>query len=145
MKRIIVVGLKNSGKTSICDYIEGVNSKSYNRQDLLYRDKTLEIPASYVENTWMNNIIIMLAQNQGKANLFLLDGENLNSMYSPGYTKAFTKASLGIVTKSDLLDEEKRFQAERVMKAIGCNKVIFTSFVTFEGLQELSNWLEEIK
>lgn len=142
MKRWIVVGLKNSGKTTVCNYIEGEKSLSKIDSDLKYRKNTLEVPGSYIENTWMNNIIIMLAQNQAKANIFLIDGETLDSMYPPGYAKAFTKPCLAIITKSDLLNHEQRKKAKNILKQLACSTNIFLSFKTKQGLDELSNWLK---
>lgn len=145
MKRWVIVGLENSGKSTLCDYIENEKSKRVNTQDLRYRKKTLEVPSSYLENTWMNNIIIMLAQNQGKGNIFLLDGARIKSMYSPAYAKAFTKPTIGVVTKSDLLEEKGRLKAKKILEEVVCDKIIFLSFVTNEGINELSDWLDSIK
>ena len=142
-KRWIVVGLDGCGKTQLCNYIEGYKSEKRNSQELIYREKTLQIPSSYLENTWMNNIIIMLAQNQGKANIFLLDARSLESMYSPAYAKAFTKDSIAIVNHAEYLDEESRDKAKKIVEKISCDHVLFLSFKTGEGVDELDKWLEK--
>lgn len=145
MKRWIVIGLEGSGKSAICNYIEGEETKSKINGDLKYRGNTLEVPGNYIENTWMNNIIIMLAQNQAKANIFLIDGDTLMSLYPPKFVKAFTKPSIGIITKSDLLNHDRRKEAKNILEELGCSKNIFLSFKTREGLDELSNWLQKTK
>ena len=145
MKRWIVVGLEGSGKSTICDLIEGESHSRKKTQDLFYRPKTLEVPAAYLENAWMNNIIIMLAQNQGKANIFILDGSKLESMYSPRYAKAFTKPSLALVTKADLMDQKDRVKALKIMEDLECDQVVFYSDLTKEGLADLQEWLEKTK
>lgn len=145
MKRWIVIGLEGSGKSEVCNYIEGEETKSKINGDLKYRGNTLEVPGNYIENTWMNNIIIMLSQNQAKANIFLIDGETLMSLYPPKFVKAFTKPSIGIITKSDLLNEDKRIKSKKILEELGSSNNIFISFETKEGLDELSNWLQKTK
>lgn len=144
-KRWVVVGLDGSGKGEICDYIEAEKKIRSKSSELIYRKNTIQVPAAYLENTWMNNIIIMLAQNQGKANIFLLDGRSLDSMYSPSFAKAFTKSSLGIVTNSENMSIEKRQKALDLIEKIGCEKNIFLSFQTNEGFDQLDSWLEKTK
>lgn len=145
MKRWIVIGLEGSGKSEICNYIEGEEIESKINGDLKYRKNTIEVPGNYIENTWMNNIVIMLAQNQAKANIFLIDATSLISLYPPKFAKAFTKPSLGVITKSDLLNHDKRIKANKILEELGCSNNIFLSFETKEGIDELSNWLQKTK
>lgn len=145
MKRWIVVGLDGSGKTSICNLIEKKEESRKYKNDLIYRDKTLEIPGSYIENRWLNNIIIMLVQNQGKGVIFLYDGETLDFKYPPYFASTFTKPTIGIISKSDIISSTNRRKASKKMIEMGCNKIIFLSIKNKEGVHELIKWLNEVE
>lgn len=139
------MGLDDSGKRSAADFIEGKKSSERKSLDLVYRPKTLEIPAGYLQNPWMNNIIIMLSQNQGIGNIFLLNGENPYSLYPPSFAKAFTKPVLGLVTNCENLSILKRKNAGNILMQILCERIIFVSFETGEGTEELLKWIRGIE
>lgn len=141
-KRLMIVGLDGSGKSSIADLVEGVKTTHQPRQDLYYRSKCFEVPGSYIENHWLNNIMLMLAYNQATAAVFLLDGKTGLSLYSPGYAKAFTIPVLGVLTKAETLSSEARSEGFAKLKAAGCDTCQALSLSTGEGLNEFSHWLQ---
>lgn len=141
-KRLMLVGLDGSGKSSIADLVEGIPTKHQPRQDLYYRSKCFEVPGSYIENHWLNSIMLMLAYNQATAAVFLLDGNSCRSLYSPGYAKAFTIPVLGVLTKAEMLSSEQRKAAFAKLNAAGCDRCQALSLTTGEGLEEFSNWLQ---
>lgn len=144
MKKIVIMGPKNSGKTTIADYIESDVSSTKFYGDIIYRLKTIEIPSNYLENNWLKNIVIMISQNQGFANILVLNGNNLCHYYSPNFAKVFTKPTLGIITKADLMDINSKKMAINIMNKLGCN-YIFVSFKTGDGLLELGEWILKFK
>lgn len=138
----MVVGLDGAGKSTVADLIEGEPSDHRHREDLYYRSRVLEVPGRYIENHWMHNTILMLAQNQAAAALFLIDGDTLESFYSSGYARAFTIPCLGVLTKcAHLTPEERARGMERLVDA-GCSEALVVSTETGQGVRELLAWID---
>lgn len=136
-KKWMVLGLPSSGKTALADWIEGLPGAGPRRQDLHYRPRTIDVPGMYIENAWLNNAIITIAQNHACGVLFLVDGSTGKSLYSPAYANVFTVPTLGIVSKCDLATDESLAKAIRALKDAGLDAPLAVSTVTVEGLDAL--------
>lgn len=142
-KRIMLVGLAGSGKSTLSDYIEGEVTERIHREDCWYRRRSFEVPGSYIENHWMNSTVIMLAQNQACAMVLCLDATGRSSLYSSGYARAVTVPSLGVVTKCENAMDKQRQKGLYRLHDAGCNECLCLSTVTGEGVQRFMTWAEE--
>lgn len=138
----MLLGLDGAGKSTIADAVEGEPSDHRHREDCCYRRRTFEVPGAYVENHWMHNIILMLAQNQADSMVVLVDGSTLESYYSSGYVRAFTVPCLGVLTKVEGLSEELREAGLRKLADAGCAEAICLDTRTGEGMERLEEWID---
>ena len=141
-KRVMIVGLDGAGKSTLADAIEGAPSDHRHREDCFYRERCFETPGRYVENHWMHNALIMLAQNQACGMVLLIDGETGESLFSSGYARAVTVPCLGVLTKCERLDGEAREAGLAKLRDAGCGEAICLSTATGEGMQELLDWAD---
>lgn len=122
-KRIMVIGPSRCGKTTIVNYLNGYNGPLRRTADVIYGENTMDIPSSYIENSWMYKHIIALAQDASKI-LILLDGSNCTQVYSEGFAKLFSKPVIGVITKLDLNSKNKE-KCIKQLKRIGVNEPYF--------------------
>ena len=142
--RVMLVGLDGCGKSTLADVVEGAPSDHRHREDCYYRDLTLEVPGRYVENHWMHNIVIMLAQNQASALCLLVDAATLETYYSSGFAKATTVPSVGLLTKCDQVSEEARERGLAALLDAGVGEAWCLSTATGEGLERFSEWAASV-
>lgn len=139
-RKWVIVGKKNSGKTTIADFIEKDKKKS-SSLDLFYRNKTIEVPSEYLEMNYLNNSIIMISQNQALGTLFIVAADD-EFIYPPNFAKSFTRVSATIITKTDLVDNSNLEKIYEKALEIGTKNIFLVSNKTGKGLDELEKFIE---
>lgn len=79
----MIAGPARSGKSALANFLNGEERPLKRTLDTSYRQRTLEVPSAYIENTWMYQHLIALAQDAWCI-LVLVDQENPQPLYSPG-------------------------------------------------------------
>lgn len=105
-KRIMVIGPTNCGKTTLVNSINDYNGPIRKTQNLIYGKNTIDVPGSYLENSWMYKYIISAVQDASHV-LILIDQSTCANVYSPGFAKVFPCPVIGVITKIDLLPENE--------------------------------------
>lgn len=142
MRRILIMGAKGVGKRSLSDLIEGEKTSNKNNLDLYYRKKTIIAPGEFLEQSWLNNALIMVSQNQAYINLFLLNSID-SSYYPPAFANSFTKKNIGVITKIDLMDETNYKKSYKMAEQLRVDQVVALSNKTQDGLEELIKIIKE--
>lgn len=97
-KKILLIGPRGSGKSSLANALEDTARPLRCTQDVIYRGRTIDVPASYLENHWMYRHIIAIAQNQAALICMLVPQEIGEPFYSPQFAQVFTCPVVGVVT-----------------------------------------------
>lgn len=113
----MVIGPTNCGKTTLVNALNDYDGPLRKTQDIIYGKNTIDVPGSYIENTWMYKHIIAAAQDASHV-LILVDQSRCINVYSPGFAKAFRCPVIGVITKSDLMIENEDL-CFRQLKEIG--------------------------
>lgn len=140
----LIIGNDGVGKTSLSSFIEKkdlINKKSL---DFQYRDMTIEAPEGFIENSYLNNILIMVGQNQAKVVVFMIDGKEDNH-FPPNFAKSFTRKTITIINKIDLYDKEKLDKLRKLSKIIGSDEIFEISLKTGQGLDRLEKYIKEVE
>lgn len=116
-KRIMVMGPRGCGKTTLVNYINGYEGPLRKTQDLLYGENTMDVPGAYIEIPWMYKHAIVAAQD-AYIILMLVDQTNCKEIYSPGFARVFNCPVLGVITKSELKPENEEL-CKKQLKKIG--------------------------
>lgn len=123
-KRILIIGPRGSGKSSLANIINGDSGPVRRVQDTIYAKETIDVPSAYLENTWMYRHLIALSQDAWCV-LMLFDARNKESVYSPGFTQAFHIPVTAVVTHyKDDVDALTRIQ-KQCKDAGVCSEVCF--------------------
>ncbi|SKA76004.1 ethanolamine utilization protein EutP [Caloramator quimbayensis] len=116
-KRIMVIGPTKCGKTTLVNSLNDYDGPLRKTQDVIYGKNTIDVPGSYIENTWMYKHLIAIAQDASHV-LILIDQSNCTDVYSPNFAKAFICPVIGVITKVDLMKENEE-RCIRLLKQIG--------------------------
>lgn len=141
-KRIMVIGPSRSGKTTLVNELNNYDGKLRRTQDIIYGPNTIDVPGSYLENSWMYKHIIAAAQDASHI-LILVDQSRCTEVYSPGFAKSFTCPVIGVITKADLMAENEEI-CLRQLKQIGISEPYFRiSIPNGIGIDALKKYLFE--
>lgn len=139
-KRIMVIGPTNCGKTTLVNALNDYNGPLRKTQDIIYGKNTIDVPGSYVENTWMYKHLIATAQDASHI-LILVDQSKCVDVYSPGFAKAFKCPVIGVITKVDLMAENEDICIQQ-LKKIGIPEPYYKISVPSEiGIKTLKEHL----
>ncbi|UUV98082.1 EutP/PduV family microcompartment system protein [Vagococcus luciliae] len=121
-KRVLIIGPKQSGKREIAQYIEQSQTEIRKVANVLYTEKTMIVPDTYLESPWMHKHIIALQQTASCA-LFLVPIKSSKVSYPPNFSKIFRVPVVGMITSHGKSYTEKdQKQALNVIEKIGLSK-----------------------
>jgi len=141
-KRIMVIGPSRCGKTTLVNALNNYDGPLKRTPDMIYGKNTIDVPGSYIENSWMYKHVIAAAQDASHV-LILVDQSNCNEIYSHGFAKSFRCPVIGVITKCDLIPENEE-KCLRQLKNIGVSEPYFNiSFPMGTGIDALKKYLFE--
>lgn len=141
-KRIMVIGPSRCGKTTLVNALNDYDGPLRRTPDLIYGKNTIDVPGSYLENTWMYKHIIAASQDASHV-LILVDQFNCTEIYSHGFAKSFRCPVIGVITKCDLMPENEE-KSLRQLKNLGVTEPYFhISFKMGTGIDALKKYLFE--
>jgi ethanolamine utilization protein EutP len=143
MKKLILVGRSESGKTTLTQVLKGGQPRYQKTQYVNYHDVIIDTPGEYAENRELARALALYSYEADMVGL-LLSATEQYSLYSPCCTAQANREVIGIVTKIDRSDANPEKAAEW-LKLAGCKEVFLVSAYTGEGIEELTNYLKKDK
>lgn len=141
-KRIMIIGPRDCGKTSLANCINNYSGQLRKTQDTIFSKYTIDVPSAYIENSWMYMHTIALSQD-ARAILLLVDQSRPTMVYSPGFSRVFKCPVVGIISKCDLNSNNYETCVQQ-LNYIGVKTPIYSiSTKTGEGLDKLKSFLIE--
>lgn len=141
-KRVMVIGPSRSGKTTLVNLLNDYKGPLKRIPDVIYGENTIDIPSSYIENTWMYKHVIAVSQDATKV-LMLVDQSDCKEVYSYGFAKSFRCPVIGVITKCDLMPDNKERCIQQLRK-IGVSEPYFSiSSESKIGIDALKEYLFE--
>lgn len=136
MKRVMIVGAVDSGKTSLLLAMNGESKRAVKTQTINFNSYTIDTPGEYMENPGMYRALMSTSQ-QAKCIMFTQDSTSNKSIFPPGFARAFNCMSIGIITKIDHPSSNVK-RAEKFLSQLCLRGMIFkVSAFTGEGLEDL--------
>lgn len=139
MRKIILVGRSEAGKTTLTQAMRGEQIKYQKTQYTNYHDVIIDTPGEYAETKSLGGALALYAYEADVVGLLLSATEEY-SLYSPNITALVNREVIGIVTKIDEADA-RPFRAGEWLKLAGCEKIFFLSAVTGAGINQLLEYL----
>lgn len=143
MKKIILIGRSESGKTTLTQALRGEKIRYKKTQYTNYYDVIIDTPGEYAENKTLASALALYSYEADVVGL-LISAIEPYSLFSPNITCMANRDVIGIVTKVDELGANPE-QAERWLRLTGCKTVFWVSAITGEGIWKLLDYLKEEK
>jgi ethanolamine utilization protein EutP len=140
MKKIILIGHVACGKTTLCRRLNGLDSTYKKTQAIEVINETIDTPGEYLERRTFVRSLIMTSVECDLA-IFVQDATAERFMFSPGMAGAFPIPVAGIVTKTDIANEDQISQARQLLELAGASPIFNISAVSGQGMEELIEYL----
>ncbi|MBQ2754860.1 MAG: EutP/PduV family microcompartment system protein [Clostridia bacterium] len=140
MKRIMLVGRSEAGKTTLLQALMNKEIKYEKTQSISYDDVVIDTPGEYIQTKQLGSALAVYAYESDVVGLLAASDEPF-SLYPPCIVGMCNREVIGIVTKIN--DERGNpSRAENWLKLAGCKTIFKVDSKTGEGIPELKEYLE---
>lgn len=140
MKRIILIGRAECGKTTLTQALRGHKLQYHKTQAVNRHDVVIDTPGEYAENRELARALILYSYEADVIALMLSSTEDY-SLFSPNIAAGATRPVIGIVTQIDR-ENARPDRAETWLRLAGCKTVFRVSAFTGEGIEEVLEYLD---
>jgi len=141
MKKILLIGTVSCGKTTLGQYLNGMDLLYKKTQALEVLGQSIDTPGEYLEHrSYMRNLMVLSADVDYV--LLLIDPTQDRFMYSPGHAASFPVPVVGVVTKIDIASEKQISDAVEMLKIAGTSNIFKISAISGDGISELVELLK---
>ena len=140
MKKLLMIGTVSCGKTTLSQYLSGMELVYKKTQALDVIGTAIDTPGEYLEHrAYMRNLMVLSADVDYV--LFLMDPTQERFMYSPGHSASFPVPVIGVVTKIDIATPKQIADAWEMLEITGADPIFSISSYTGEGIPELLKYI----
>lgn len=144
MKRIIFIGKTGCGKTTLCQKLNELEIKYKKTQAVELYENAIDTPGEYLENRHYYSALIMSAVD-AKIIALVADPTAYDHFIPPAFAGSFAKEVIGIITKINLITDEKQMiKVEEGLKAGGASRIFKVDTVDGVGIEPLFTYLQEV-
>ena len=141
MKRLMLIGQSQCGKTSLMQCLRGEPLSYHKTQALDYADLAIDTPGEYLENPCLYSALITTSYDADVVAL-VQSADHPQSFFAPQFASVFNKPVIGIITKADQGQDAAALEAARdKLQLAGAHTLFVTSAVTREGIAPLLDYL----
>ncbi len=141
MKKLILIGRSESGKTTLIQAMKGEQIEYKKTQYVNNFDVIIDTPGEYCETKDLGAALAMYTYEADVVGL-LLSATEPYSLFPPCCAVIANRPVIGIVTKTDS-PHANPLRAEAWLKLAGCERVFFTSSYIGDGVVDILNYLKE--
>ncbi|MCM1174514.1 MAG: EutP/PduV family microcompartment system protein [Blautia sp.] len=141
MKRLILIGRSEAGKTTLTQALKGETITYKKTQYVNYFDVIIDTPGEYAQTAKLGRALALYSYEADVVGLLLAANEPY-SLYPPNITCMVNRDVIGIVTKIDREDANPE-QAAKWLRLTGCKKIFFVNSKANEGVAEILEYLSE--
>ena len=139
MRRLMLIGRSEAGKTTLTQAIRGEHIHYCKTQAIAYDDILIDTPGEYLQNARLGHALALYAYEADVVGLILNATEPF-SLYPPNVTCMVNREVIGIVTKCN---DGCPDRAENWLRLAGCERIFRVDSVTGEGIAALIAYLNE--
>lgn len=141
MRKLILMGRSESGKTTLTQALKGETITYKKTQYINYFDVIIDTPGEYIQTAHLGRALALYSYEADVVGLLLAANEPY-SLYPPNITCMVNREVIGIVTKIDREDGDPR-QAAKWLALTGCKKIFYVNSTANEGVEEILEYLRE--
>lgn len=139
MKRIILIGRSEAGKTTLKQVLRGEAITYAKTQSVNYYDIIVDTPGEYIQTKHLGGALAVYSYEADVVGLLASATEPF-SLYGPCIAATAMRPVIGIVTKCD----EENANVEMAygwLKEAGCDPIFCVDSVTRRGISEILDYL----
>ncbi len=141
MKKMILVGRSECGKTTLSQALKGREIRYEKTQYVNHFDVIIDTPGEYAENSNLSSALALYSYEADVIALLISANEPF-SLYPPCVVGVCNRPVIGIVTQIDALDADVA-QAVSWLELAGCETIFEVSSYTGQGIWEVLEYLKE--
>lgn len=141
MKKIILIGRSECGKTTLQQALKGDTIHYHKTQYVNHFDVVIDTPGEYAETSRLGGALALYSYEADVVGL-LINAEEPYSLYPPNIVAQSTRPVIGIITQIDAPRADVE-QAERWLRLTGCKDIFKVSSYTGEGIWQILEYLKE--
>ncbi|CBG88891.1 EutP/PduV family microcompartment system protein [Citrobacter rodentium] len=142
MKRMMLIGPSQCGKTSLTQALCGETLHYQKTQAIVWSAAAIDTPGEYLENRCLYSALLTSAC-EADVIAQVLNSDAQWPPFSPGFTGPMNRPAIGIVTKADLADPQRLSRVSEWLELAGAQKVFVTSAVNGAGIDKLFAFLNQ--
>ena len=140
MKKLILMGRSESGKTTLKQALNGEKVHYDKTQYVHYNDVLIDTPGEYAQTAHLGRALALYTYEAQVVGLLLAATEPY-SLYPPNITCMVNRDVIGIVTK--IHDPKANVSlAELWLRNSGCKTIFHVDSVTGEGVRDILDYLK---
>lgn len=141
MKKIILMGRSECGKTTLRQALKGDTIHYHKTQYINHYDVVIDTPGEYAENNTLGRALALYSYEADVVGLLISATESY-SLFPPCVTAVSTRPVIGIVTQIDDPNGNPD-QAQEWLRLAGCDVIFRVSSYTGEGIWQIIEYLRE--
>ncbi len=139
MKKIILMGRSESGKTTLTQALRGESVHYHKTQYINHYDVVIDTPGEYAQTHHLGYALALYAYEADAVGLLIAANEPY-SLFPPNITCMVNREVIGIITKVDEPGGNVE-RAKRWLKLAGCKKIFCVNGRNQEGVEEILEYL----
>ena len=141
MKKIVLMGRSECGKTTLTQALKGEKIQYHKTQYVNNFDVVIDTPGEYAQTKNLGYALALYSYEADVVGL-LLSATEPYSLSPPCVTPMANRDVIGIVTKVDVEGGDPE-RARRWLSLAGCKKIFYVNSTANEGIPELLDYLRE--
>lgn len=141
MRKIILMGRSECGKTTLRQALNGEKLHYHKTQYVNHFQVVIDTPGEYAENQSLGRALALYSYEADVVGL-LISATDTYSLFPPCVTASATRPVIGIVTQIDQPDANPE-RARQWLELAGCRDIFFVSSFTGEGIDDILDYLSE--
>lgn len=141
MKKLILMGRSQAGKTTLTQALRGEEIHYYKTQYVTHYESVIDTPGEYAQSHRLGKALALYTYEADVVGILVAANEPY-SIFPPNVTCQANRDCIGIVTKIDLPNANIPM-ADRWLKIAGCKKIFHVNSKQGVGVSEILSYLME--
>lgn len=141
MKKLILMGRSEAGKTTLTQVLRGENIRYDKTQYIKFENTLIDTPGEYAQTHHLGRALALYSYEADMVGLLISATEEY-SLFPPCVTCMVNREVIGIVTKAEQPGANPK-RAENWLRLSGCKTVFIVDSVTGFGINELITYLNK--